>query len=408
MPASRRVRIHGEGRGGGLARGWGPGATLSVLQLEQTPGGQFFHGHRLSQEAEIADWFDRGHEATFAFDVDADPGAGGEPPGMPALGGVRVDSSQFERRAERTRKTANAARRALLAAETDDGGGSEGGDGRTLGASSRAASDPALFGAPRRRSSRSSRSRRRRLSRAGRDETTLVVPRLGDAPSADRARLLERAPAYGTVEKRAGSLSFPAAGRRFSSSATITLARAALATAAVAGVASASLYSRSSGFAANAAALGSFATRPDPSAALGLAGAGTCGGGVQGCELYSPRDCRGRVYSYKPGALAHLQGGKSAATVLAPLGARVTSPAKSLVADTPGLCDVYESIDGGIFDWANPEATAAARVGEGRRRRTAASSSSSPLRAARRRRERVRDGRRRLRRRDAGPVPRRV
>ena len=54
---------------GGLARGWGPGATLSVLQLEQTPGGQFFHGHRLSQEAEIADWFDRGHEATFAFDV---------------------------------------------------------------------------------------------------------------------------------------------------------------------------------------------------------------------------------------------------------------------------------------------------------------------------------------------------
>ena len=59
----------------------------------------------------------------------------------------------------------------------------------------------------------------------------------------------------------------------------------------------------------------------------------------------------------------------------------MTSPAKSLVADNPGLCDVYESIDGGNFDWANPEATAAARVGEGRRRRTAASSSSSSLSA---------------------------
>ena len=159
----------------------------------------------------------------------------------------------------------------------------------------------------------------------------------------------------------------------------MTPARAALATAAVAGV-TRRAFTRALLVRGERRGARFVRDAPRPSAAR-LAGAGTCGGGVQGCELYSPRDCRGRVYSYKPGALAHLQGGKSAATVLAPLGARVTTPAKSLVADNPGLCDVYESIDGGNFDWANPEATAAARVGEGRRRRTAASSSSSSLSA---------------------------
>jgi hypothetical protein len=91
-----------------------------------------------------------------------------------------------------------------------------------------------------------------------------------------------------------------------------------------------------------------------------------CGMGIPGCSILEPPACEGRAYAYKPGMLAHLQGGVGSATALAASaewagdasGASTSAATThSLVDVNHGLCDVVERIEGtsGI-DWSEPAA----------------------------------------------------
>ena len=63
------------------------------------------------------------------------------------------------------------------------------------------------------------------------------------------------------------------------------------------------------------------------------------GAGVDRCRLLAPTDCRGRVFAYHPGVLAHIQGGAQTADVLSPMGASsptAPNPGMSLVDQNAG------------------------------------------------------------------------
>ena len=59
----------------------------------------------------------------------------------------------------------------------------------------------------------------------------------------------------------------------------------------------------------------------EAAARLGEPGEPLCGAGIDRCRLLAPTDCRGRVFAYHPGVLAHIQGGAQTADVLSPMGA---------------------------------------------------------------------------------------
>lgn len=80
----------------------------------------------------------------------------------------------------------------------------------------------------------------------------------------------------------------------------------------------------------------------EAAALAGEPGLPLCGAGVDHCHLLSPADCRGRVFAYKPGVLAHMQGGVQTADVLAPMGAVSVDGSNqgfSVIDQNPGACE---------------------------------------------------------------------
>ena len=385
---------------GHSGRGWGYGATLDVLELEESDG-EYFHGFSLSSDTENPDWFTHGKTARLQISPTGKTKApvvqvvleeNAAEPETPALGGAPKKVSRHEfvrgvRRAARggfvANKNADAPRRALLESAPNTGV-SVSGTGVTGGVSfagtglvTRAAASVAAAALVVAAAAAAAAA-----AMPGEDLAALLKQKPGSGSAAARARLVRsraRGGAYGAEEGSGNaflsSAEVPivtARDGRVSPLGAARVSKAALAVAAAAGVVATAGTLSGDGsalpfaFGAAGHARSSLGAGRAARARLGVAGASMCGMGIPGCSILEPPACEGRAYAYKPGMLAHLQGGVGSATALAASaewagdasGASTSAaPTHSLVDVNHGLCDVVERIEGtsGI-DWSEPEA----------------------------------------------------
>ena len=365
---------------GSAGRGWGYGATLDALELMESDG-EFFHGFALNSDAGDPAWFTHGKTARLEISPtgktkapvvhlapEAEAAAEGEKAAA-ALGVVRVAKRDASRNTSR-----NTSRKLLASSDTETRGSfAEMGRDVTRGAAATALVALAVAAA----------AAAAAAAMPGEDLAALLKQKPGSGSAAARARLVRsraHCAAYGAEEGSENaflaSVEVPivtARDARVSPRGAARVSKAALAVAAAAGVVAAAGNLASGGDGATlTSALGALAhARPalgagrGARARLGKAGASMCGAGIPGCSILEPPACEGRAYSYKPGMLAHLQGGTGAATALAAsaewagdLHSHAADPAlvHSLVDVNHGLCDVVERIEGTSFlDWSEPE-----------------------------------------------------
>jgi len=385
---------------GHSGRGWGYGATLDVLELEESDG-EYFHGFSLSSDTENPDWFTHGKTARLQISPTGKTKApvvqvvleeNAAEPETPALGGAPKKVSRHEfvrgvRRAARggfvANKNADAPRRALLESAPNTGvsvpgtgvtgGVSFAGTGLVTRAAASVAAAALVVAAA---------AAAAAAAMPGEDLAALLKQKPGSGSAAARARLVRsraRGGAYGAEEGSGNaflsSAEVPivtARDGRVSPLGAARVSKAALAVAAAAGVVATAGTLSGDGsalpfaFGAAGHARSSLGAGRAARARLGVAGASMCGMGIPGCSILEPPACEGRAYAYKPGMLAHLQGGVGSATALAASaewagdasGASTSAATMhSLVDVNHGLCDVVERIEGtsGI-DWSEPAA----------------------------------------------------
>ena len=381
---------------GSAGRGWGVGATLDVLQLEESDG-EYFHGFALNADSGNPAWFTRGKTARLeisptgrtkapivrAAEASAEFGA--------AVGGVRRVA-----RVGVAKPDEGAPRRALLESAAATGafprhgtfGDARNARGET-GFVTRVATATATVALV--------VAAAAAATAAAPDEDPAAPLKLkpGRGSAAARARLVRaraRGAAYGADEGSGDAYLTPetevpivtAREGRVSPLGAARVSKAALAIAAAAGVVAAAgmrpggdgaslAFASASSFASRAGSgSGSRSARASLGAARGARArlgthsevASMCGMGIPGCSILEPPACEGRAYAYKPGMLAHLQGGAGSATVLAASAEwagdlrDAVDPARahSLVDVNHGLCDVVERIEGtsGV-NWSGPE-----------------------------------------------------
>ena len=360
---------------GSAGRGWGYGATLDALELMESDG-EFFHGFVLNSDSGDPAWFTHGKTARLEISPtgktkapvvrlapEAEAAAEGEK--AAALGGVRVAPRDASRNASR-----NASRKLLASSDTETrvsfaetGLVTRGAAATALVALAVAAAAAAAAArCPARTSPRcSSRSpgaaaRRRARGWFARARTARrTAPR--KAPKTSRPWRFPSSPRATRADqhaRRGARLRRRSPSRRRASSPPPG-------TSPPAGTAPRSLP-RSAPWRTRALARRG---PPRARARLGAAGASMCGLGIPGCSILEPPACEGRACAYKPGMLAHLQGGTGAATALAAsaewagdLHSHAADPAlvHSLVDVNHGLCDVVERIEGtSLLDWSEPE-----------------------------------------------------
>ena len=361
---------------GSAGRGWGYGATLDALELMESDG-EFFHGFVLNSDSGDPAWFTHGKTARLEISPtgrtkapvvrlapEAEAAAEGEK--AAALGGVRVAKRDASRNTSR-----NTSRKLLASSDTETRVSFAETGLVTRGAAATALVALAVAAA----------AAAAAAAMPGEDLAALLKQKPGSGSAAARARLVRsraHCAAYGAEEgsENLASVEVPivtARDARVSTRDAARVSKAALAVAAAAGVVAAAGNLASGGDGATlTSALGALAhARPSLGAGrgararLGAAGASMCGLGIPGCSILEPPACEGRAYAYKPGMLAHLQGGTGAATALAAsaewagdLHSHAADPAlvHSLVDVNHGLCDVVERIEGtSLLDWSEPE-----------------------------------------------------
>ena len=343
---------------GNTGRGWGYGVSMEVLELEMTDG-EYFHGYPLNTESEDLGWFTAGHSATLRIKPEGHTRNTETAVSVAQLGSVRVVRSVAKNVSPR---------RALL--DTTTVGSSEATENPSVSLITRAAASTALVALV---VAAVASALSPRTGSQQEDLNALLKQRPGSGSVADRARLLRsrKEGAYGASAFDAAPVVTARDTTHITHTTRSRISRSALVVAAAAGVvATASVVGNDGVFTFNSRArLGSSFSR------LGLAEANMCGMGIPGCSVLEPPECAGRAYTYKPGMLAHLQGGVGHATALAASAEwteaeRVNTYAlsadasneHSLIDVNHGLCDIVERIEGtnGIdwseanVDWSDP------------------------------------------------------
>ena len=344
-------------------RGWGHGVSLEVLELVSTEG-NYFHGYALNSGRARDGWFTTGRSAVVKIApkgrARTAEAAATNAVATARLGGVRVVQPLGAKK--------HSPRRALL-----ELGGPDALEKASVSLTHVAASTAAVALVVAAIASASVSSRP--VSQQE-DLASLLKNKPGGGSAADRALLRSKNGKYGAsafdaapvVTARDGAVVSHAARRRISTSALVVAATAGV-------VAAAGVIGGDDVFTFHGVTSLGGAPTPVP---LGLADASMCGMGIPGCSVLEPPQCSGRAYTYKPGMLAHLQGGVGIATALA-ASAEWTeaellntytlsldhSSEHSLIDVNHGLCDIVERIEGstGIdwsdanVDWADPKSS---------------------------------------------------